>query len=55
MFAIWPKGGWHKSLDVNQDNQNIFLKAYSELLERLIDLALDRYEEKSTLKTDFVE
>jgi D-alanine-D-alanine ligase len=28
---------------------------YSELLDHLIDLALDRYEEKSTLKTDFVE
>ena len=28
---------------------------YSELLDRLIDLALDRYEEKSSLKTDFVD
>lgn len=28
---------------------------YSELLDRLIEFALDRYEEKSTLKTDFVE
>jgi len=27
---------------------------YSELIDRLIDLALDRYEEKATLKTDFV-
>ncbi len=29
--------------------------SYSELLDRLIDLALDRYEEKSSLKTDFAE
>jgi D-alanine-D-alanine ligase len=29
--------------------------SYSELLDRLIDLALDRYEEKADLKTDFVE
>ena len=29
--------------------------SYSELLDRLIELALDRYEEKSSLKTDFAE
>jgi D-alanine-D-alanine ligase len=29
--------------------------SYSELLDRLIDLALDRYEEKADLKTDFIE
>lgn len=29
--------------------------SYSELLDHLIDLALDRYQEKSTLKTDFAE
>ncbi|MBE2221865.1 MAG: D-alanine--D-alanine ligase [Anaerolineae bacterium] len=29
--------------------------SYSELLDRLIDLALDRYQEKASLKTDFVE